>query len=263
MSAKLLELMGTQYLGVHHREPLFKILSEHHDVDISNCRISLDAMDLINEKLAAGWNIYDSSDKEREFILAQARERAMLTDVKERETLPELIDVKNINSYIYDTLKSNVNYDIDIIKKFDKQYIVPLLILINVFRPDVKIYTKRYFPDMGYLISTYIYRKGAQAILRTTNEFTLIGVDYSRDVLFETNDINEPVFVPGYGEVTFEYLRYQEILIPAYFGKKLIVEDALLFVSWTDLVSECLKRLETYFLRKKTTIKSFLTGGTL
>lgn len=254
MTARLLDVFGTAYIAPHHSVELDQFLTANNDVDIAGCRIAKDAMKVIDNKIAERKNIFDSEDSDREFALKQAREKACI-DTSQAIELPKLEEMKLLNTYLK-SLRTDVEYCIK--GDYSREYLYPLLTLINMYKPSVVIQISDKYFELGLYINKTLYRRGCKAIFDSSKEFVLIFPDSSRVVEFNAENVKQPIYVYGYGEVSFESLTAKAVVLPTYFGNKLLVKDPELNELWKDVKETAIVTLDRYFSIRRETIKSFL-----
>ncbi len=257
MAIMLRDEFQTIYIAPQHTVELSEFLRNNDNVDIAGCRIVKNAMDEISRKIAEQKNIFDSEDADREFVLKQAREKSKI-NVESVEELPKLEEIKLFKEYL---LNLSTTKEYIVTKNYSREYIYPLLTLINIYKPSTVINISDKYFELALYISKTLYRKGSQAVLESTNEFIIANQDHSRIINFEPNNIQDKVYVLGYGDISFESLVSKCIVIPSYFGVEKINKDTKLKELWKDVIEIAMKNLERYYHERRETIKSFVGGS--
>lgn len=256
MSVRLKDAFGTAYIAPHHAVELNKFLTENGDVDIAGCKIAFDAMKLIDIKLAERKNIFDSEDRDREDVLRQARERALI-DTSIAIELPKLEEISMFVEYTKG-LDDKVEYTVKL--DYQREYLYPLLTLLNLYRPSVVIQIADKYFELALYISKTLYRRGCTEILKSTKEFIIVTPVDSREIIFNAPDTKTPVYVHGYGEISFENLTAKAIVLPKYFGRVVIHKNPQYSELWYDVKEVALNNLKRYFHIRRESIKSFIGG---
>lgn len=256
VAIELIREMGTAYLTAYHTIELSRLLEANDDIDIAGCKIVKDAMKLIDNKVAAGGNVYDSKDADRESLLKQARERVKI-DSSSAVELPELTDVKLLGQYIKSIDRSKI-YKMSNI--YEDSYMYPLLTILNIYAPEIKILISDKYFGLSAYISRTLYKGGSQRVLNSDIEFVLVDPEGSRVITYNERDAEKESYVYGFGDITFDGLSEKVIVIPKHFGNVKITGGFKNAELWADVKEVAVRNLERHFFKRVPTLKSFLGG---
>ena len=178
------------------------------EFDLADAKITPDVIKIINDYQRAGFKFVDSAEAWRNGILKE-NERRLSIDTSDFVPLP-CIPPKGVKPEVYiKELRSDVVYKP---VNENRKTFIPLLAMITILRPSVKICLDEFYRDLFTFVSKLIMRED----LYLFDEFYVLtpeGVDViKKDQTYYVQQAHS--YVP------FEVLLDTAILIPTDFGKK-------------------------------------------
>lgn len=210
--------------------------------DLAGAKISSDVVPKIREYSERGIEFIDTKDKWRDNILRVNRERSSI-DLNSTEELPVYDASMSIKDYIV-SLDNSKTYRIPL---GNRDVYVPLVCLILMSRPSIKIYFNVYDKDIMY----YVGSKWTLSSLEKFNEFYLTTPEGIQVVDFS----NGPVYVQRLGLCSMEQALTVGTLVPTVFGKQKLVKESV----WKDIFRDSLNILNRYRTTRKVKLDEILS----
>lgn len=253
---KLAELLQTKYLAEHFNSDVYRILKEHKEIDIAGVKLTPAISLTLMQGIRDGVVIRDSEDTERDNILIENKMR--LQETYTTTALPLFNRNDNIVEYIGNLEESTVYMITN-----PKTLSFPLAFLIQIFKPNIQMdFATDTFNFFKYITNT-LYRKDAQAVVNSTNTFTLFIQDTYQDVTITEKDMDKEFYIEATGKTTWNKLITMYSILPSYFGKVKTQRDENLSHIWNPLVTKALGEVEDHFKNQKKSLKEFLEGDGL
>ena len=253
------DVFNTEYLCKHHTIDIEAQCEKLGGVqlDMANMKIVKDAMEKLCRMIHEhGCDVIDSQDPVRNNMFKQVRERRAGSMSEERAyELPKLGQYKDIAAYIGQLEKDKL-YKVGM-HATEEDYYCPLVSLIQLYRPAIRIETSMEMYTLAGYLSGYTYRRGALEFRNQDEKFIVVTPEASFEIEIPTKDVNEMFTVPGIGKVSFVDLMNKYYLVPSKFGNERVMKnDPDQF--WKKIEERVMEDLCRYFSKGRQSLQDFL-----